>query len=155
MNKNYIIILLLIIPTIFLFAATYHTISIDGTNDFAADEDIAWTSGSTYYFTWDANNLYLGANNDNIDDNSSTEWILFYIDSDPQLTPTNGTGTTTGVNYNTQQPGLPFTANYHFRWKNDGSYTNLQQYSGGSWIDGTQSGISVSRSGTFVEFQNS
>lgn len=92
--------------SIFLFvsiivATTYNTITIDGTNDFDADEAVSGTSGSTWYFTWDENNFYFGVNASDVDDNSSTKWVVLYIDSDPQLTPTNGTGSTAGVTYNT------------------------------------------------------
>lgn len=138
---------------IFFTGTTYTTITIDGTNDFESDEDVAGTNSATYYITWDANNLYLGVQATDVASGSSTRWVLFYIDSDPQSTPTNGTGTTTGELYNTQQPSLPFTANYHFRWKANNTYTNLRSYNGSSWADGNQSNIAAFQNSTFVEFK--
>jgi hypothetical protein len=152
MNKFFTVLLVIFILGLAI-ATTYTTIIIDGLNDFESDEDVSGTSGSTYYITWDANYIYLGAQNDNVDDNSSTKFIYFYIDSDPQPVPNTGNGTTIGLTYNTQQPSLPFTANYHFRWKNDNTYTNLQEYNGTSWVDGIQTGISAFQSGQYVEFR--
>ena len=136
-----------------LSATAYNTITIDGTNDFASDEDFSGTSGSTWYMTWDADNVYIGADNGDVDDNDPNKWIHFYFDTDPMSPATSGTGTTTGINYNTQQPTLPFSANYHFRWKNDNSFQQLEVFSGGSWGAGNNTGITSSRSGTFIEFQ--
>jgi hypothetical protein len=140
--------------SVFLFVGTtYKTIIIDGTNDFSADETVAGTSGSTWYFTWDADNLYLGALNSDIGTNSSTKWLLWYIDTDPQLNPSEGTGTTTGVMYNTQRPTLPFSTNYHLRWKGDGSYLNLQSFNGTNWESGNQTGLLQSRVGNYIEIK--
>ncbi|MFZ1517229.1 MAG: hypothetical protein WAU11_00550, partial [Ignavibacteriaceae bacterium] len=152
MKKTLLPLLVILIIGI-AFATTYTTITIDGVNDFESDEDVAGTSGATYYFTWDATNLYLGLQAPDVASSSSTRFVYFYIDSDPQSIPTNGTGTTTGLTYNTQTPGLPFTANYHFRWKTDNSYTNLQTYNGSSWVDGNQSGVGAWQTGQYVEFR--
>ena len=147
--------------TAFLFinlslATTFHTISIDGTNDFAGDETFATTSGGyTAYITWDASTLYLGYDGNDVGSgSSSTKWVLFYFDTDPQMTPTSGTGTTTGQQYNTQQPGLPFSANYHLRWKTDNSYTNMGNWNGSAWDYGSGSGYwtgSANNTGNYVE----
>jgi hypothetical protein len=147
-----ILILVLVVFGIAI-ATTYTTINIDGLNDFESDEDVAGTSGATYYFTWDANFLYLGTQAPDVAANSSQRWVYFYIDTDPQLVPTTGTGTTTGLMYNTQQPTLPFTANYHFRWRTDNGYQNLQSFNGSSWVDGNQTLVSAYQSGQFVEFR--
>ncbi|MBA3534157.1 MAG: VCBS repeat-containing protein, partial [Ardenticatenales bacterium] len=138
-------------------AASYHTLTIDGTNDFAADEEVPGTSASTWYFTWDATNFYFGINGSDVSGGSPTEFVVLYIDTDPQTTPTSGDGTSTGVTYNTQTPGLPFNADYHFRWKADNTYTNLLNWnnSTSSWTDdnttGGNFGISAFQSGTFLE----
>lgn len=147
------LIALLIIGLVIHFTAanavTPHTITIDGTNDFASDEDIGGTSGTTWYFTWDSTNLYIGLTAGDVDDNNANKWLIVYIDSDPQQVPTAGTGTQTGILYNTQQPGLPFTANYHFRWRSNNSFTSLEQYTG-SWGNVTWGG-SAFQSGTYFE----
>ena len=133
---------------------TYTTIIIDGINDFEADEALTTTSSfATYYATWDVDYIYLGGNNSNVSANSSQRFMYFYIDSDPQIDPTSGTGTTTGLTYNTQQPNLPFTANYHFRWRTDNAYMNLQTWNGSAWVDGEQTGIQAYQSGNYVEFR--
>jgi hypothetical protein len=137
-----------------LFLGTsYKTITIDGTNDFSADETFQGTSSSTWYFTWDADALYLGAQNNDISSNSSTKWLLWYIDTDPRAVPSQGAGSLNGQMYNTQQPALPFTANYHLRWKADNNYLDLQTYNGSSWTSGDQTGIQRSRSGNFIELK--
>ncbi len=152
MKKMYTTLFVLIVLGIAV-ATTYTTITIDGINDFESDEDVPGTIGSTYYFTWDATNLYLGLQASEVGSGNSTMFATFYIDSDPQLVPTSGTGTTLGLLYNTQQPNLPFTANYHFRWKADNTYMNLQTYNGSAWVDGNQSNIAAYQSGTYVEFR--
>jgi hypothetical protein len=136
-----------------------HTIIIDGTNDFAADEDVPGTSGSTWYFTWDATNFYFAVAASDVAANSATKFVVLYLDTDPQQTPLSGNGTSTGVNYNTQTPGLPFRADFHFRWKTDNTYTNMLDWNNGtnSWTDDNTSGgnfgIAAFQSGTFVEFK--
>jgi len=152
MKKTFLPLFVILIIGV-AFATTYTTITIDGVNDFESDEDVAGTNGAIYYFTWDATNLYLGLQAPDVAANSSQRWVYFYIDSDPQLIATNGTGTTTGITYNTQQPILPFTANYHYRWRTDNGYSNLQAFNGTSWVDGNQSGVSAFQSGQYVEFQ--
>jgi hypothetical protein len=134
---------------------SYRTITIDGTNDFAADESVpASSAGGTWYFTWDADNLYIGANNPDVADAASSyKWVLVYIDSDPQPVPSAGAGTSLGVLYNTQQPALPFKADYHIRWKTNDTYIDLETFNGTSWVSGVQTGIQRSRSGNFVEFR--
>ena len=136
-----------------LSATSNRTENIDGVNNFAADEDVAGTSGSTWYFTWDATNFYFAVNANDVNSGNGNVWVHLYLNN-----PSAGTGSTTGVTYNTQTPGLPFNADYHFRWKADNSYTNLLDYNDGtgSWTDdntgGSNLGIAAFQSGTYVEF---
>jgi uncharacterized repeat protein (TIGR03803 family) len=134
--------------------SAHHTIVIDGTNDFAADEDVPGTSGSTWYFTWDATNFYFGLSAPDVDDNLTTKSVVLYVDTDPRQTPLSGNGTATGRTYNTQTPGLAFHADYHFRWRTDSGSTDLLAWNSGSssWDPASTSGIQASGSGTFVEF---
>lgn len=134
-------------------ATSYHTITIDGVNDFAADEDVPGTSGSTWYFSWDAANIYVGTIVSDVAIDSSTKWVHLYLDTDPEQTPTGGTGSTSGVLYNTQQPGLPFSANYHLRWKADNTFTELMVWDGAAWVAADQTGVAAFQNGTFVEFR--
>jgi hypothetical protein len=132
-----------------VMATSYHTIAIDGSNDFEADEDVPSTSSTIWHFTWDASNFYFGTTNDNINDYSTVKWALLYIDSDSH----GSNGTTMGLRYNNQQPGLPFSADYHFRRRTDGGFMDLQRWDGSNWVEGTQTGIAAYRSGQFVEFR--
>jgi len=135
------------------FAGSPHTIIIDGNNDFAGNEDVPGTSGSTWYFTWDAANFYFALNAPDVASGSSTKFVLLYIDSDPRQNPLSGNGTALGQNYNTQHPGLPFNADYHFRWKADNTFTDLMSWNGSSWVGGNNSGVQAFQSGTFVEYK--
>jgi len=141
--RNKILLLTMLLITAFSFITTGqtpHTIAIDGVNDFnILNEEIAGTSGSKWYSTWDANKIYFGIDATDVNSNSGQKWVLLYIDTDPQLNPTSGNGTSTGINYNTQQPGLPFNADFHFRWKADGTYSNIQKWNGSAWIDAVAS----------------
>jgi len=141
-------------PAFLFLGTTYKTISIDGVKDFSSDESMAGTSGSTWYFTWDASYLYFGAENADVGNiSSTTRWLLWYVDTDPRLTPSQGSGTGTGLMYNTQRPALPFTANYHLRWKANDSYFDLQSFNGSAWESGNQSGLHRSQSGNFMELR--
>jgi hypothetical protein len=105
-----------------------HTIAIDGVNDFTADETFATTSaGYTGYLAWDDTYLYVGLDGSDVSSNDANKFILVYI---------SGTaGTTTGVTYNTQQPTLPFSAEYHVRWKANNTFTDALAWNGSSWAD--------------------
>lgn len=145
-------------PATAVEATSNHTITIDGVNDFAGNEAVAATSGQTWYFTWDASNFYFGINgNPDVSSGSATKWVELYIDTDPQQTPLSGNGSSTGVLYNTQQPGLPFRADYHVRWKTDNSYTNMLDWNNGtsSWTDDNTGnnnfGITKAQSGNYLE----
>jgi len=141
-------------------AETPTTITIDGnTSDFEADENVSGTSGSSWYFTWDNTNFYFATyGNPDVASNDSNKWVQLYIDTDPQEDPLSGNGTSTGVMYNTQQPDLPFYADFHIRWKADNNYTNMLDWNGvDSWtndnLDDNNFGISGSQSGYYVELK--
>jgi len=126
----------LMISPIFVLGTTYHTITIDGNNDFdTATEQFTTTSGTTLYgyITWDASNIYIGISGSSpagtVTDANRVYHI--YLDTDPQQTPTNGTGTTTGVTWR-WVPTLPFTANYHYAFKTVDNSEYKDVYSG-SW----------------------
>jgi len=123
------------------FAQTYHTITIDGGTDFTpSTEGFVTTSGNredywqTAYITWDATKLYIGyrgqtPNGALTDDNRI---IQIYIDTDPQTSPTNGTGTTDGEAWR-WDPTLPFTANYHYVFKTHDNSQFKRAYSSKGW----------------------
>jgi len=117
---------------------TPHTISIDGQNDFSDANEWTAASGTDNYwwYTWDADNFYFAISQGAIDEPSPDKWVVLYIDTDPRIEETTGTGTTTGLTYRTQQPSLPFSANYHFRWSTDQLNFDLYEFTS-SWEDKT------------------
>lgn len=126
-----------------------HTINIDGSNDFSSTtESFATTSsGYTAFVTWDSDYLYLGMQGADISSGSSTHFVLAYLG-------TGGTGTDTGLLYNTQEPALPFDADYHVRWKADNTFTNTQRWNGSAWEDaGWDFTGDVQQSGEFLELR--
>ncbi len=126
-------------------SSTYHTISIDGFNDFVTDETLASSSqGYNWYVTWDGNYFYFGVQGTDIGAGSPTKWVVLYISGTP--------GTRNGLQYNTQSPKLPFPAQYHLRYKLDGTFMSLEIFNGTSWVDQGSSGITWLRSGSYVEF---
>lgn len=133
-------------------AAPPRTIIIDGANDFAADEAASGTNGSTWYFTWDATNFYFAITATEVGTPSSTEWVLLYVDTDPRVDPLSGAGTLMGVRFNTQQPNLPFRADYLLAVKTDGSLILPMAY-GADWAIAPFAGISYQRNGTYLEAQ--
>jgi hypothetical protein len=106
----------------------YHTIVIDGTNDFdLSDEEFATTSpGFSGYVAWDADYVYLAMQGPDLaSDNPQLFWFA-YLGGNPS--------SPMGVTYNGQQPTLPFGARWHPRWKSDDTFTDMQEYAG-SWGD--------------------
>lgn len=118
-------------------ATSFHTISIDGTNDFVADETIATTTGGfTAYATWDANNLYLGYEGSDVGSSeSNTKWMVWYIDTDPQACdPTSGNGTNRAAGFATQNWALPFNADYFMQVRADEGFNQLNSWDGSNWV---------------------
>jgi cysteine-rich repeat protein len=104
----------------------WHTIVIDGVNDFAPGEAFdTSTTGNQAFITYDDDNLYVGITNPSIVNQYPDQWLLIYLGGSP--------GSTTGYTYNTQTADLPFSAGYHFRWKADGTFQELVSFDGASW----------------------
>jgi hypothetical protein len=123
----------------------FHTIVIDGTNDFAANETFATTSaGYTGYIAWDSTNLYVGVDGSDVASGDANKFVVVYLGGSP--------GTMTGVTYNTQTPNLPFSAEYHVRWSADNVFTDALSWSGSAWVEANWnfSGL-VYESGEFLE----
>ena len=124
----------------------HHTISIDGSNDFTADETFATsTAAYTAFAAWDDTFFYAGMKGPDVATPSSTKFWVLYLGS--------AAGTQTGVAYNTQQPGLPFPAKWHARWKADNTFTNALTF-GSSWgAAGWNFAGDIIQSGDFVEMR--
>lgn len=136
----------IILPVLFLImgiinAQTYHTLNIDGLNDFRnGTEKFNTTSSSTLpaYVTWDNQYLYIGFSGSTpagtVTDNDRAYHI--YIDSDPQSNPITGTGSVYGSAWRFN-PMLPFTANYHYAFKTVNNEEVKQYYNNSFWANAT------------------
>jgi hypothetical protein len=124
-------------------AQSNHTVTFTGnSSDFStAEAYAAQASGinTTYYITFDAANLYVGAFRTGGSTFGSSDNFAVYVDTDPNASPTAGTGTTAGYSYNGVTGTLPFSANYTAHIEQ--SYQEQRTYSGGAW--GTSSSPSV------------
>jgi hypothetical protein len=132
-------------------AAFAGTIEIDGINDFTAPP-LSGGVSSLWYVEYDTDKIYFAISAKGVGAGYSTEFVWVYIDTDPAGTA----GSPLGVVYNTQEPVLPFSADFHFRWKADNSYTNMLDYNGGSWTSDNLSpnnfGIEAYQFGDYLEF---
>jgi hypothetical protein len=129
-NMKKLFTILFLTTFVIAWAQSNHTVTFTGNpaNDFNPSEK--YTSGPVdYYATFDATTLYLGAKNNTGGNFGSADVFTIYIDTDPQSTPTAGTGTTAGNLYNGVTPTLPFSAN--FTIKVEESYNESRAYSGG------------------------
>lgn len=133
--------LVIIFSTICLNAQSFRTESIDGVNSFnTSNEKLTTTNGSSLYgyVTWDKDYLYVAYSgnspNGSVTDNNRVFHI--YIDTDPQKTATNGTGTTSSDAW-AWNPTLPFTANYHYAFKTSDNTEYKKNYNGSNWTNAT------------------
>jgi len=126
----------------------FHTITIDGNNDFAANETFATSSAAyTAYIAWDEGYLYYAMKGPDVADAAvATKWLVAYLSGTP--------GSTAGLTYNTQSPTLPFSARWHVRWRTNNTFTEAQLWSGSSWGNASWNFTGdVYQSGTFVEMR--
>ncbi|MFH2031393.1 MAG: choice-of-anchor D domain-containing protein [Bacteroidota bacterium] len=105
----------------FLYSQSFHTITIDGNNDFttSAERCVTTSPTSSYaYVTWDKNYLYFGFSGNSpqgkITDGGRVYHI--YLDTDPQPNPKTGNGSSSGEVWR-WAPSLPFNADYHYAFK--------------------------------------
>jgi hypothetical protein len=129
-------------------AQSNHTVSFSGSAaDFNAAEKISSAAGATdYYITFDASNLYVGAFRTS-GVFASTDNLTIYLDTDPNSTPTAGSGTTSGQTYDGVSGTLPFSANYNVHAEQG---TQEARSDAGSWAS-TISGLSYNTGSTWRE----
>lgn len=126
----------------------FHTIAIDGINDFLAEESFPTsTPGHTSYVAWDDAYVYFGWDSPDVASGNGQVWTVAYLGDQ--------SGSTSGVLYNTQQPALPFQARWHVRWRADNTFTGALEYDGADWTEPpwTINPGDVFQSGTFVEMR--
>ena len=117
-----------------LSAATYTTITVNGTNSgWASDETFTDISAAdNAYVTWDATNIYIGIKDAEIDYNNQA--CFLYFDTDP----TGSNGSTDAYAW-TNNITTPFSADYVLVFKfnsTEGSaYIEFRDYddNGSSW----------------------
>lgn len=130
------------------FVRYFHTIVIDGVNDFEATELLPTsTPGHTGYVAYDDTYLYLGMDSPDLAADSDLVWMVAYLGG-PM-------GTTTGLGYNTQEPVLPFNARWHLRWRADDTFGGVLEWGGGEWLDApfTVGMADVAWDGSFMELR--
>lgn len=127
MRKLFTVLSLFLLTGI-AYSQSFHTITVDGINDFnTSAERFTTTSGSNLYgyVTYDRNYLYIGfmGNSGHGRVTDPDRNLHIYLDTDPEPNAVNGTGSTSGEfwRYN---PTLPFSANYHYTCKS----TNLEEF---------------------------
>jgi hypothetical protein len=126
-----------------------HTITIDGTDDFALNETLPTTStGFTAKLAWDDDNLYVGYAGPDLattTTDAAQKWLFVYLDT------TSG-GETQSEMYNTQRATFPtgFEADFYVRYKVSGETTSLEQVTAGDWMTAPPA-PQVGQAGTFVE----
>ncbi|HMK06077.1 MAG TPA: hypothetical protein VK476_01020, partial [Flavobacterium sp.] len=129
-------------------AQSNHTVTLTGsTSDFNAAEKISAAANSTdYYMTFDGSYYYIGAFRTSGTFGSSDN-LAIYIDTDPNSTPTSGTGVTSGQSYNSVSGFLPFSANYNVHIEQ--GYQEARSF-GSSWAS-TISGVTYHTGSTWRE----
>ncbi len=99
------------------------------------------TGGVDFYLTWDDNNLYVGWVG-----GSKSQQHIVWIDTDPQPTPTDGSGSVNTFDYGNITATLPFTGNFFVNIQD--TYNEYRTNTGGTWSGGTSGALTVSASGT-------
>jgi hypothetical protein len=134
----------LCVASVALCAQARADTAIDGVNNYAPADTFP-TSDPNYtgYWTADATGLYFGLNGPDIQSGGSQHFVVAYLGIP-------GIGSTSGINFNTQQPNLPFIATHAFVYRADGGYTQFFDYSTSAWTPIASTG-GTAESGMFFE----
>lgn len=130
-------------------ATSLHTIQIDGSNDFTADEAIAGGENVQWFVTWDESSVFFGAEIPSPP--SEDDFLVIYLDADPGSGPACEIGLTTGLHFSGQQPDLPFSGNLLTIVKLDSSFSDVRIANGGNWESVGTGGLSFASSLQFFE----
>jgi hypothetical protein len=125
-------------------SASHADLVVDGLNNYSAANTYSTsTAGYTGYAAMGPTSLNFGISGNDVQSGGSSHWFVAYIGA-------AGTGTTNGVNFNTQQPTLSFQATHFFQWRPSDQFATLLQYNGANWVAGGTN-WSTARSGQFNE----
>ncbi|HMV65284.1 MAG TPA: hypothetical protein PKA64_00440, partial [Myxococcota bacterium] len=102
-------------------------IRVDGpTAEWFDAERFTSASGTDAWVSWDAERLLIAVQHPDVLTGTDRHWLILTLGD-------GGPGTTTGTLVGTQQPGLPFEATHVYRYKLDGSYSDLATWAGDHW----------------------
>ena len=137
--SNKLSFLLIVFLSFGLSAQSFRTELIDGTNSFNTSNERSETTNGTQlysYVTWDKDYVYFAysGSSPNGSVTDATRNYHIYIDTDPQKTATDGTGTTASDAW-AWNPTLPFSANYHYVFKSTDNTEYKKVYNGAIWTD--------------------
>lgn len=120
-------------------AQSLRSVTFSGSSsDFNAAERYGAADNVDYYVTYDATYIYFGAFRTGGNTWGAFDHFTIYFDSDPNATITSGTGSTAGVNWDSNTPNMPFTANYRVAIRRNGSGESfLSNWTGSSWNTGS------------------
>lgn len=117
---------------------------VDGSNNYApADTYSTSDAGYTGYLALNSSSLNFGYTGADIQTGGPSHFVVAYIGA-------VGPGLSTGINFNTQQPLLPFGATHAFVYRADGGYSQLLASNGATWA-AVASSAAVAEGGTFFE----
>jgi hypothetical protein len=131
------IIFLFVANTVFAQAFRTPTLTGNAFTDFTTNERVFFGGGGNYNLTWDATNLYVGVGG--LGTYIKNEPTIMYLDTDPAVAPTGGTGSLSGNNYDGRIGTLPFTSNLVLYLKN--GYAEVRTTVGANWTVNSYSNV--------------
>ncbi len=133
------ILFLFVANTVFAQAFRTPTLTGNAFTDFTTNERVFFGGGGNYNLTWDATNLYVGVGG--LGTYIKNEPTLMYLDTDPAVAPTGGTGSLSGQNYDGRIGTMPFTSNLVLYLKN--GYAEVRTTVGVNWTVNTYSNVTA------------
>ena len=145
LNSRLIFTLLVTLISSFTYSQSNHTVTFSGNSyDFNTAEKIYGGDNVDYYVTFDDTYMYFAAFRVNSDIFNNYDHYTVYLDTDPKPSLTAGNGSTSGLNWDSNTPTMPFNADHRFVIRNNGLGESFHhKYTGASWDDQT-SGLTSS-----------
>ena len=145
LNSRLIFTLLVALISSFTYSQSNHTVTFSGNSyDFNTAEKIYGGDNVDYYVTFDDTYMYFAAFRVNGDTFGNYDHYTVYLDTDPKPSLTSGNGSTSGLNWDSNTPTMPFNADHRFVIRNNGLGESFHhKYTGASWDDQT-SGLTSS-----------